>query len=138
MQIKLQMVYIWILFILIIKVWRGKDRFMLLFWKSRIRSQTSTSRIFKTIIEWRTSAISLLNALRSYNSDFQFTSFGANKVVEYIHTFTHTFKIQGEVYYVIGLLNLLTMTFINLFKCILFVDYLQHPQTRMDHIKTEL
>ena len=36
-----------------------------------------------------------LNALRSYNSAFQFTSFRANEIVE--GSFMPTFKIQGQV-----------------------------------------
>ena len=38
-----------------------------------------------------------LNALRSYNSAFQFTSFGANEIVV-----MPTFKIQGQIYHLMG------------------------------------
>ncbi|XP_053592995.1 uncharacterized protein LOC103575583 [Microplitis demolitor] len=43
---------------------------------------------------------SFLNAVRSYNNAFQMTSFGANIVSE--GNFMPTFKIQGQVYHLIG------------------------------------
>ena len=44
-----------------------------------------------------------LQNIRSYNSAFQMTSFGCNRIQE--HGFMPTFKIRGQVYHALGSVN---------------------------------
>ena len=107
---------------------------MLLFQKSRIRFHTSTSRIFKIVTEWSNPLPKqFLKALHSYNLAFQFTSFGVNKTVK--GNFMPTFKIQGQVCHVVGVLQLVNNNVPKFLKVYLIVDYLQEAQMRVNHIR---
>ena len=74
-----------------------------------------------------------MNALRSYNSAFQFTSFGANEIVK--GTFMPTFKIQGQVYHLMGSLLPIQNEVPKFLQVYFIVDCLQQAETRMDHIR---
>ena len=90
--------------------------------KSLLYSNSCQSKIF-------------LNNIRNYNSAFQMTSFGAHKILP-IQGYNTNFKIQGQVYHLLGPLNVQENETPKYLQMYFMGDTEDETKRRIDHLSS--